>query len=155
MIFAKNFCKKLWKKIILGTSDAWSLSLSSKRPSDLAYYIEDCQIYCSLLEELKLAKETNLSNPKPQKGIYSSSGRLANLVAQNVCNLNKVWHFRPYLSTYSVKPWYEALYEAIKCFVFKTLCSKTITEKQIQQILSYIETRLKLLSLCHPGCTEF
>ena len=46
--------------------------------------------YCSLLEELKLANETNLSNPQPQKGIYSSSGRLANLVAQNVCNLNKV-----------------------------------------------------------------
>ena len=40
--------------------------------------------------KLKLAKETNLSSPKPQKGIYSSSGRLANLVAQNVCNLNKV-----------------------------------------------------------------
>ena len=74
---------------MLETSDAWSMSRSSKQPSDLAYYIEDCWIYCSLLEELKLAKETNLSNPKPQKGIYSSSGRLANLVAQNVCNLNQ------------------------------------------------------------------
>ena len=55
----------------------------------LEYLVCITLIYCSLLEELKLAKETNLSNPKPQKGIYSSSGRLANLVAQNVCNLNQ------------------------------------------------------------------
>ena len=36
---------KLWKKIIHGTSDAWSMSRSSQRPRDPAYYIEDCWIY--------------------------------------------------------------------------------------------------------------
>ena len=29
---------------MLGTSDAWSRSRSSHRPSDPAYYIEDCRI---------------------------------------------------------------------------------------------------------------
>jgi hypothetical protein len=32
------------KKIILGTSDAWSMRQSSHRPSNPAYYIEDCRI---------------------------------------------------------------------------------------------------------------
>ena len=36
--------KKLWKKIMLGTSYAWSMSWTSHRPSDTAYYIEDCRI---------------------------------------------------------------------------------------------------------------
>ena len=45
MIFAKNFTRNYEKKIILGTSDAWSLSDLSHRPSDPAYYIEDCQIF--------------------------------------------------------------------------------------------------------------
>ena len=38
------FAKKLWKKIILGTSDAWSMRRSSHQPSDPAYHIEDCRI---------------------------------------------------------------------------------------------------------------
>ena len=46
--FCKDFCKKLWEKmrknIMLGTSDAWSMSRSSQQPSDQAYYIEDCLI---------------------------------------------------------------------------------------------------------------
>ena len=33
------------KKIMLGTSDAWSVSRSSQGPSDPVYYIEDCQIF--------------------------------------------------------------------------------------------------------------
>ena len=33
--FCKEFCKKLWKKIILGTSDARSMNPSSQRPSVL------------------------------------------------------------------------------------------------------------------------
>ena len=33
------------KKIMLGTSDAWSMSRSSIRPSEPAYYIEDCRIF--------------------------------------------------------------------------------------------------------------
>ena len=40
MIFAKNFARNL-KKIILGTSDACSMG---QRPSEPAYYIEDCRI---------------------------------------------------------------------------------------------------------------
>ena len=30
---------------MLGTSDAWSMSRSSHRPSDPSYYIEDCRIF--------------------------------------------------------------------------------------------------------------
>ena len=36
--------KSYEKKIMLGTSDAWSMSRSSHRPSEPAYYIEDCRI---------------------------------------------------------------------------------------------------------------
>ena len=36
------------KKILLGTSDAWSMSRLSHRPSDPAYFIEDCQIFRSV-----------------------------------------------------------------------------------------------------------
>ena len=32
------------KKIMLGTSDTWSMSRSSHRPSEPAHYIEDCRI---------------------------------------------------------------------------------------------------------------
>ena len=31
--------------MILGTSDAWSMSHSSQQLSKLEYYIEDCQIF--------------------------------------------------------------------------------------------------------------
>ena len=34
------------KEIMLGTSDAWSTSQSSQQPSEPAYYIVDCLIYC-------------------------------------------------------------------------------------------------------------
>ena len=43
MTFAKNFARNYEKKI-LGTSDALSMNLLSQRPSNAAYYIEDCQI---------------------------------------------------------------------------------------------------------------
>ena len=33
----QKFCKKLWKKIILGTSDTWLMSHLSQRPSKPAY----------------------------------------------------------------------------------------------------------------------
>ena len=33
------------KKVMLGTSDAWSTSRSSHQPSEPVYYIEDCQIF--------------------------------------------------------------------------------------------------------------
>ena len=35
----------LGKEIILGTSDAWSMRQLSQRPSNPAYYIEDCRIF--------------------------------------------------------------------------------------------------------------
>ena len=35
--FCKHFCKKSWKEIILGTSDAWLTSHSSHRPGDRAW----------------------------------------------------------------------------------------------------------------------
>ena len=44
-IFCKEFCKRLWKKIMLGTSDAWLMRHLSQRPSQPAYYIEDCRIF--------------------------------------------------------------------------------------------------------------
>ena len=33
------------RKIMLGTSDTWSMSHSSQQPRKPAYYIEDCRIY--------------------------------------------------------------------------------------------------------------
>ena len=41
MTFAKNFARFYEKKIILGTSDAWSTSCLSHRPSKPAYHIVD------------------------------------------------------------------------------------------------------------------
>ena len=45
--FCKEFCKKFWKlkNLILGTSDAWSMSRSSQQPCEPAYYIEDWRIF--------------------------------------------------------------------------------------------------------------
>ena len=43
--FCKEFCKKSWKKIILGTSDTWSTIHLSHRPSEPVYYIVDWRIY--------------------------------------------------------------------------------------------------------------
>ena len=37
------------KKIILGTSDTWSMSPLSWHPSEPAYYIEDWRIFCSVV----------------------------------------------------------------------------------------------------------
>ena len=42
--FLKKIFQEIVKKIILGTSDAWSMSPLSRRPSKPAYYIEDWQI---------------------------------------------------------------------------------------------------------------
>ena len=40
-VFGKNFARFYEKKIMLGTSDAWSMSHLSHRPSEPAYYIAD------------------------------------------------------------------------------------------------------------------
>ena len=40
----KKIERNFEKKKILGTSDAWSMSRSSHRPREPAYYIEDCRI---------------------------------------------------------------------------------------------------------------
>ena len=42
--FWKEFCKKSWKKVILGTSDAWLTIRLSHRPSDPLYYIVNWRI---------------------------------------------------------------------------------------------------------------
>ena len=42
--FLQRILQEIMKKIMLGTSDAWSMSLSSHRHSEPAYYIEDCRI---------------------------------------------------------------------------------------------------------------
>ena len=49
-MFAKNFARNCEKKIILGTSDAWSTSHLSQRTSEPAYYILDCRILNDLTE---------------------------------------------------------------------------------------------------------
>ena len=41
--------KKLWKKIMLGASDTWSMSHLSQRPSKPEYYIKDCWILAHLI----------------------------------------------------------------------------------------------------------
>ena len=42
--FLQTILQEIMKKIILRTSDAWSMRQSSHGPSDLEYYIEDCRI---------------------------------------------------------------------------------------------------------------
>ena len=53
--FCKEVYKKLWKKRTLGTSDTWLISRLSKRPSNSAHYIEDCQIFTVLINILCLS----------------------------------------------------------------------------------------------------
>ena len=40
----QRILQEIMKNIILGTSDAWLMRRSSHRPSDPAYYLEDCRI---------------------------------------------------------------------------------------------------------------
>jgi hypothetical protein len=40
----QRILQEIMKKIIPGTSDAWAMRQSSHRPSNPAYYIEDCRI---------------------------------------------------------------------------------------------------------------
>ena len=47
-IFAKNVAKHYEKKILLGASDAWSMSHLSQRSSEPVYYIEDFRIFLSV-----------------------------------------------------------------------------------------------------------
>ena len=60
------------KKIMLGTSDTWSMSHSSHRPSDPAYYIEDCWIFGLLDSPKKRMKLTTLSIFFTQDSEFSS-----------------------------------------------------------------------------------
>ena len=61
MIFANNFARNYEKKIILGTSDAWSMRQLSQQPSILAtqctYCIEDCRIFGATWGHLVLFHE--------------------------------------------------------------------------------------------------
>ena len=47
--FLQRILQEIMKKIILGTSDAWSMKRLFHQPSNPAYYIEDCWIskFCS------------------------------------------------------------------------------------------------------------
>ena len=58
--FLQRILLEIMKKIILGTSDAWSMSSSPHRPSDPAYYIEDCRIFrqCSGLDKIIRCKSS-------------------------------------------------------------------------------------------------
>ena len=50
------------KKILLGTSDAWSMSCLPHRPSEPAYYIEDSQIFLSVFYAKLLMRKKYESN---------------------------------------------------------------------------------------------
>ena len=52
--FCKELCKKFWKKMILGTSDAWLMSRLFHRPSEPAYYIVDWRISSHELSLVKI-----------------------------------------------------------------------------------------------------
>ena len=58
--FCKEFCKKSWIKIILGTSDAWSMIRLSHHPSDPAYYVVNWRIFFSLCLILPSIEFNNL-----------------------------------------------------------------------------------------------
>ena len=53
--FCKESCKKLWKKLILWLSDAWSTSHLSQQASEPVYNIVDCQISSPLLTVVWMA----------------------------------------------------------------------------------------------------
>ena len=44
----QRILQEIMKKMIVGTSDPWSMSHSSQRPSEPVYYIEDCRIFVFL-----------------------------------------------------------------------------------------------------------
>ena len=50
--FQRILQENIKKKMIVGTSDGCSMSLLSKQPSNLAYHIEDCQIFGLLCSNL-------------------------------------------------------------------------------------------------------
>ena len=59
--FCKEFCKILWKKIILGTSDDWSTSRLFHRRREPAYYIVDCRIsYVSFWRKKRSKENANV-----------------------------------------------------------------------------------------------
>ena len=57
MSFAKNFARNYEKKIILGTSDSWSMSHLSLQTSKPVYYIVDCRIFRMLASFPRLKDE--------------------------------------------------------------------------------------------------
>ena len=48
-VFFQRILQEIMKKIILGTSDTWSMSHLSWRTKEPAYYNGDCQIFTCLL----------------------------------------------------------------------------------------------------------
>jgi hypothetical protein len=51
--FEKNFARNYENKIILGTSDAWSMSHLSQQTSEPAYNILDCRILSKICDKSK------------------------------------------------------------------------------------------------------
>ena len=65
--FCKIFCKKSWKKIILGTSDVWSTIRLSNRPSNPAWiYLRLTDFWCqkSYYSHHKIPEKKTLSTWK-------------------------------------------------------------------------------------------
>ena len=65
------------KKIMPGTSDGWSMSRSSHRPNNQAYYIEDCRIFGDAVDKrdflyIKLDKSLALCTVLHRKYFDSS-----------------------------------------------------------------------------------
>ena len=58
--FLQRSLQEIMKKIILGTSAAWSMSRLAHQPSDPAYYIEDHTIIAARLKLSKLLSHQTL-----------------------------------------------------------------------------------------------
>ena len=55
--FLQRILQEIMKKKILGTSETWSMSHLFQRPSDPAYYIEDCRILTNGGQQLWCCKQ--------------------------------------------------------------------------------------------------
>ena len=59
-----KFIRNNEKKIMLGTSDAWSMSLLSLRPSEPAYYIVDWRIFIHSISVQTIHEEIEWTKTK-------------------------------------------------------------------------------------------
>ena len=73
LVFPLKFRFFLWKTIILGTSDVWSTSCLSHRPSKLAYYTVDWRISINIHEHLIFKIPTQLLFQKGRPVLFAGS----------------------------------------------------------------------------------